>query len=370
MLFAAGMGIGLVFWGVAEPLNHFAAPPPGTPDGEAAAARAAMDTTFLHWGLHVWAIYAIIALGRWAVDSGRVEAREPETTVAIQAPCGLVRARVQVQTVGGARNDTYYRSYEWSWLEVFVRRKPDVSIEQANADLTEAYRRSWTAEREVAPIPDLASAQPRAELTPVQLARTPDAGGEARTLVWVMGVAGIVLLIACANVANLLLARALKRRREIGLRLALGVSRGRLAQQLLVETLVLAALGGAFGLIVAQWGGRTLAALFLPDRPADVASDLRTLLFAIALTMCVAVATGLAPAVQSFRYDLAGALRAGSRDVGYRRSRLRSALLLFQGALCVMLLVGAGVFSRSLWNVRSMRLGYDVDPIVSWSVPN
>ena len=271
---------------------------------------------------------------------------------------------VPVTTVGGARNDTYYRNYEWSWLEMFVRRRPGVSIEQANADLTAAYRRSWMAEREIAPLPELGFAQPSAALTPLRLARTPDAGGDSRTLVWVMGVAGIVLLIACANVANLMLARALKRRREIGLRLALGVSRGRLAQQLLVETLLLAALGGAFGLILAQWGGRALAALFLPGRSAAVANDPRTLWFAIALTLCVALATGLAPAIQSFRYDLAGALRAGSRDVGHRRSRLRSALLLFQGALCVMLLIGAGVFSRSLWNVRTMRLGYDIEPIV------
>ncbi|MGH7636695.1 MAG: ADOP family duplicated permease, partial [Gemmatimonadaceae bacterium] len=271
---------------------------------------------------------------------------------------------VPVTTIGGARNDSYYRNYEWSWLEMFVHRKPGVSLEQANADLTAAYRRSWMAEHEITPLPDIAFAQPGAELAPLPLARTPDAGGDSRTLVWVMGVAGIVLLIACANVANLMLARALKRRREIGVRLALGVSRRRLAQQLLVETVLLGSLGGAFGLILAQWGARTLAALFLPGRPAGVASDPRTLLFAIALTLCVAIATGLAPAFQSFRYDLAGALRAGSRDVGYRRSRLRSGLLLFQGALCVMLLVGAGVFSRSLWHVRAMRLGYDVEPIV------
>lgn len=272
---------------------------------------------------------------------------------------------VPVTSAAGQRNSTYHQNYQWSWLELFVRRRPGVSEAQANADLTAAYLRSWEAERAIAGIPDAGSARPRAELAPLLLARTPDAAADAKTLVWVMGVAGIVLLVACANVANLLLARALKRRREIALRLALGVSKGRLLQQLLVEALVLAALGGAVGLLVAQWGGRTLGALFLPAERAGLAvTDVRTLAFAAAITLAIAVLTGLAPALHSLRADLAGVLKAGSRDVGYKRSRLRGGLLVFQGTLCVILLVGAGLFTRSLWNVRDLRLGYDVEPVV------
>ncbi|MGH7712409.1 MAG: FtsX-like permease family protein, partial [Gemmatimonadaceae bacterium] len=161
-------------------------------------------------------------------------------------------------------------------------------------------------------------------------------------------------------------ARAAGRRREMALRLALGVSTRRLLQQLLTESVLLAALGGAAGLALAQWGGRTLGALFLPGVDAlAVAREERTLLFGAAVTLSVALITGLAPAVTSLRHDVSGSLKAGVREGTYRRSRLRTALLLFQGALSVVLLVGAGLFVRSLTNVRAMRLGYDIDPIVA-----
>ena len=255
--------------------------------------------------------------------------------------------------------------YGWSWLELVVRRKPGVSVAAAHADLTMAWTRSWEAEREKgARLPPAADARLRAEVASVLLGRGPLAGPEARVVAWVMGVAVIVLLIACANVVNLLLARSVHRRREIALRLALGVSRTRLMQQLMTETLLLAVLGGALGLAVAQWGGRTMRSLFLPDGMAAVAGDRRTVLFVATITLLLALLTGLAPAWQAIRADVAGALKAGSRDTGYRRSVLRSGLLLFQGVFSVVLLVGAGLFVRSLQNVHSLRLGYDVDPVL------
>jgi predicted permease len=172
--------------------------------------------------------------------------------------------------------------------------------------------------------------------------------------------------VASANVVNLLLARSVHRRREIALRLALGVSRARLMQQMMTETLVLAVLGGAVGLAVAQWGGHALRTLFLPGEAgrAAVAGDARTLLFTAATTLAVALLTGLAPGVQTLRADVGKALKEGARGSGYSRSMLRSALLLFQATLSVVLLIGAGLFVRSLHNVRSLRLGYDVDPVV------
>ena len=252
---------------------------------------------------------------------------------------------------------------------MYAHRRPGVSVEATTADLTSAYHRSWNLEREgarSASYPTASAANARMIVTPVHTARGPDAGADSKVAKWVLGVTVIVLLIACANVANLLLARAAARRREMALRLALGVSTRRLLQQLLTESILLAALGGVAGLMLAQWGGRALGALFLPGAESlSAAQDGRMLLFGAVVTLVVALLTGLAPAVTALRHDVSGSLKAGVREGTYRRSRTRTALLLFQGALSVVLLVGAGLFVRSLNNVRAMRLGYDVEPVVA-----
>ena len=264
----------------------------------------------------------------------------------------------------GMRGRDYSKNYNWGWVELVVRRKSGVSLTDANADLNSAYRQSVIAEWEQSRKKvDLAATRPSASLGPVQLGRGPEAGQDAKVVVWVGGVALIVLLVACANVANLLLSRAVKRRREIALRLALGVSRGRLIRQLLTESLVLATLGGIVGLAAAQWGGAVLRVLFLPDQPAGVITDARTLSVALVATLGAALLTGIIPALIGSRSDLARSLTGASRDSGAARSRARTALLVFQAALSVVLLVGAGLFVRSLQNVRAMRLGYDVGPV-------
>ncbi|HEU4995463.1 MAG TPA: ABC transporter permease [Gemmatimonadaceae bacterium] len=271
-----------------------------------------------------------------------------------------------ITAFASSRNRTYFQNYSWTWHDVVARRKPDASVAEASRDLSAAFAQSWELERQLEPsLPSAAKVNARAEAMPVLQSRGPEVGRDAKVVTWVMGVAFIVLLVACANVANLLLARAVSRRREIALRLALGVTRRRLLQQLLTESLLLAALGGIAGLAAAQWGGQALRALFLRTEDASaVMTDGRTLAFAALITLAVALLTGLAPAIHGIRGDVADSLKSGRREGTYRRSRLRSSLLLFQSAFSVVLLIGAGLFVRSLANVRALRLGYDLEPLV------
>ena len=264
-------------------------------------------------------------------------------------------------------NPKYYTRYNWGWMEMMVRRKPGVTVEQASRDLSQAYARSWNAEREIEPTLTPAEiAKPNAIAGAMKLGAGPDPSLEARTALWVTGVAAIVLLIACANVANLFLARALRRQREIAVRLALGVSRRRLMMQTLTESLVLSLIGSAAGLLVAQWGGLAIRRLLISSEGAslDVMTDWRTLGVAVGAAMVAGLLTGLAPALLSGRGDLARSLKTGPREGTYHRSRTRATLLVLQGALSVVLLVGAGLFVRSLGNVKAMRMGYDAEPLL------
>ena len=258
-------------------------------------------------------------------------------------------------------------SYHWDWIGMIARRKPGVSETQASADLTNAFEQSRQAQRSedarwYTP-PNVA--HPRAIAGAVRLAGGPGAGLEARTLLWVTGVAVVVLLIAAANVANLMLARVVRRHREIAVRLALGVSRRRLATQFVIEGLVLAILGGIAGLVVSQWVAAALQRLLNTDADVRIPiADARTLGMTATIAIIVGLVTAVGPALFGPRGDLAASLRARSSDAGYRRSRARSALVVLQSALCVVLLAGAGLFVRSLENVRSHRLGWDPEPVL------
>jgi putative ABC transport system permease protein len=179
----------------------------------------------------------------------------------------------------------------------------------------------------------------------------------------------IVLLIACANVANLLLARGVQRRREIAVRLALGMSRRRLVAQLLTESLFLGVAGGVAGVLLGALGGATLRATLLPQiHWSGPPFDARVALFSGAVALTAGLLAGLAPALQASRPDLTSALKAGAREGTFQRSRLRTGLIVVQAALSVVLLAGAGFFVESLHNVRAIDLGYDAERLVFASV--
>lgn len=260
----------------------------------------------------------------------------------------------------------YDKGYSWGWLAMMIRRGPGVTVEDATADLTRMYALSWQKEMALDPhATPLALAKPRTIIAPLQALRGPDKDRTAPIILWICGVAAIVLLIACANVANLLLSRAVGRKREIAMRLALGATRGRLIGQLLIESLTLAVLASAAGVVVAEGGQLVLRNLFLPrGATVGVLDDSRTLVFACLAALLAGLLTGIAPALQGGRGDLVTALKSGAREGTRQRSRTRSALLLAQAALSVFLLVGAGLFVRSLQNVAAIRLGYDVDPLL------
>jgi putative ABC transport system permease protein len=276
-------------------------------------------------------------------------------------------AFVPVATYAASRRRSdWVTSYGTAFgLGIIVRRRPDVSVHAASADLTNALRRSYQTQNAGNPnATPLALVRPRAVAASILTDRGPQPSSVTRAARWLSGVTLIVLLIACANVANLLLARTIRRRREIAVRIALGVSGARLFGQLLTEGIVLAFLGGVAGLVIAMWGASALRALFLPGTErASLMTDPRTLLFVGAVALGVGVLTGLAPLTQVGRTDLTADLKSGARGTHPRRG-LRTALVLLQCALSVILLVGAGLFVQSLRNVRDVRLGFDADSVL------
>src|ERR1700730_17391953 len=248
------------------------------------------------------------------------------------------------------------------WVKAFGRLKPGVTREKAKGSMQPfmhsmlenevreaAFTNASAYDREQflkCWIDVLLGSQGRAELR-----------RELSTPLWVlMATTGMVLLIACANIANLLLARATGRQKEIAVRLAMGATRGRIVAQLLIETLSLSALGGILGLALAFWADKALMAVYLPSDSGELnistAPDPRILLFTLAVTVLTGVIFGLAPALQATRPDVGKTLKdqAGS-VVGGGHGRLRNALVITQVALSLLLLIGAGLFLRSLKNL-------------------
>ncbi len=259
------------------------------------------------------------------------------------------------------RGDTWWTSTNLNIASLLMTRKSGVSVEKATTDLTHEMREHWNDINTSA----TSTHQPAAIIASTIVERGPRPSDAAQVAALVGAMALVVLLIAGANVANLLLARALRRRREIAVRLALGISRPRLVSQLITETLLLAFLGGITGLMVARWGGPALRAKFLePSVDTSVVTDVRTLTFVGLAVVLAGIATGLAPAWQAGRLDVTRFLRIGAREGMLQRSPLRASLLVIQAALSVLLLVAAGLFVRSLDKVRHLHMGYDIEPVL------
>jgi predicted permease len=264
------------------------------------------------------------------------------------------------------------------WVNVFGRLRTGVTAEQARAALQPFYasRLAFEVEQDAfAKVP----AQDKAQFVAGSLEVTPAAYGKSdlreqlsRPL-WTLTAIGIgVLIIACANVANLLLARAGVRRREIAVRLAIGATRRRVVRQLLVESVLLALAGGAAGLVLATWGAQALLAFFAePDTTLTISAwpDGRILAINVVISIVVGILFGLAPAWQSTTPDVAPTLKAESTGVlGGGHGRLRRGLVVTQVALSMLLLVGAGLFVRSLHNLLTIDAGFDTERLLMFAV--
>ena len=265
------------------------------------------------------------------------------------------------------------------WVNVYGRLKPGVSVEQAKAGLQPLFHQ--IIQREVVEPPFRnASAFDKEQFLRMWLDVQPGSQGNTNLRrsyekpLWVlMGVVGLVLLIACANLASLLTARAAARQKEIAIRLAMGSSRARMLQQLLTESLLLSVVGGAAGILLSIAMVQGLLA-FLPTivtgYSISPAPDPRILGFTLALSVATGLLFGLAPALQSTRPDIAPTLKdqAGSVMGSGAQVRFRKALVAAQVTLSLLLLIGAGLFIRSLSNLHSLDPGFKTTNVVQFSL--
>jgi putative ABC transport system permease protein len=285
-------------------------------------------------------------LGRTIQLNGR-----PFTVVGVMPRVSALPADVELFTPLGF-SERERRSYRGRWLQVFGRLSPGVTLAEAQSELsaiaarvaqTEPGQRGWGVK--LIPLAEATVA----EVRPVLLS--------------LMGAVAFLLLVACANVANLLLARATSRAKEMAVRAAIGASRGRLVRQLLVESVMLALLGGGLGVLIAQAGLQALLVM-APDtlpRAAEIGVDGRALAVAFALAVATGLGFGLAPAFQASRMALHETLKQTGRSSseGRQRRRLRSALVVVEVAMALILLAGAGLLMRSFSRLLQVNPGFN-----------
>ncbi|MFZ0818509.1 MAG: ABC transporter permease [Candidatus Acidiferrales bacterium] len=264
------------------------------------------------------------------------------------------------------------------FLHIVGRLKPGVTLSQANASINVTFHNVLKAEGDT--IPD---ASIRGNITEGRII-TRDArhglsvlrGQYQKPLGVLMGLVGLLLLLACANVANLLLAKSAARQKELSVRVALGAGRGRLVRQLLTESVLLSAVGAAVGLLLARWGDQLLLRMVSGTStpvPLDVHLDWAVMAFTIGVTLLTGVLFGLVPALRATRVDLNYVLRGASRGIsggerGSGRLPIGKVLVGAQVAISLLLLVAAGLFVRNIQNLTHIPLGYEAEHILMFRI--
>jgi putative ABC transport system permease protein len=247
------------------------------------------------------------------------------------------------------------------FLQVIGRMKPGVTVEQTKADLDLLSRQI-----------EQQSPETNTNVIFNAVSMHEDVTHDYRSALLIMlGAVGLVLLIACANVANLLLARAAARQKEVAIRMALGASRGRIASQLLTESILLALIGGGVGLLLATWGMKLLVAYGPADVPRlhNVGLNRYVLFFTLFVSVLTGILFGLVPALQASKPDPGNTLKQDGRGLTHGRSRMRGALIVSEVALSLMLLVGAGLLVNSFWRLLRTDAGFNPQSVLALDIP-
>lgn len=287
---------------------------------------------------------------------------EPYTIVGVLAQGPADRGRAKLQLPLAFKPEQ--RNHDFHWLLVLGRLKSGVTLAQANSNMDAVTKH-------------IAEMYPKSDKgwgAVVEPLKNDFLDRDVTRGLWLLlGAVGFVLLIACANVANLLLARATTRQKEVAVRASVGATRWQLFRQFLIENLVLAGMGGAVGIALA-WGLLKVVMIMMPPftlpTEADVRLNLPVLLFTMGATMFAGVLFGCAPAWQAARMNLNEVLKEGGRSsVGSGRHALRRSLVVAEFALALSLLAGGGLAIHSLWNVAHVNLGFRSDHLLTFSVP-
>jgi predicted permease len=312
--------------------------------------------------------FTIIGVTPQAFTAALQVGQRPALTVPIASEPLLNRERPLIDRPG--------KPAPW-WLLMMGRLKPGATAEDARLSLDSTFQ---ALALEIMPPPrnDKEPAQLESKDYPTLLARPGNRGmWEMRSvysskLYLLFGIVGLVLLIACANVANLLLSRAALRAPEITIRLAVGAGRWRLIRQLLTESVLLSVIGGALGILFALWGKDALAAMgkgnFLPES-IEYTLNLRVLGFTLLISLLTGIIFGVAPAWRATKLDLTSSLKESGRSAsGVSRSRLSKGLVIVQVAISLVLLIGAGLFVRTLRNLQQVELGFNQENLLLFSL--